>query len=421
MRGPVIVISIVVAALASGLWIARDAIRAWLFDVTGEDQLLGQVRGLIDLATQFTRPAPNTAPDTPVAFADVSIFGVNTFLHQEVEPAKRERQMQMVAAAGFKWMRQPFPWYDIEIQRKGDFRDCRHAGADAPCIDAWAKYDGIVDLAQRYGVQLVARIDAPPEWARGAPGDFAPPANLDDLGDFAAAVAERYRGRLRFYQVWNEPNNYPEWGEQPVDPEAFTRLLCLAYRRIKQADPEAAVLAPALTPTISLDAGPGPGAGLNDFIYLQRMYNVGARDCFDIMSAQGYGLFSGPTDRRLRPRIVNFGRPQYIRDIMVANGDVNKPIWISEMNWNAVPNEVADKRFGQVTLEQQARYLPAAYDRIRREWPWAGVAFTWYLKDATDQEKDQAKYYFRLLDPDFTPLPVYDGMKSYTSSDFGGE
>src|SRR4030067_919110 len=101
MRGPVIVISIVVAALASGLWIARDALRAGVVDVTGEGQLLGQARGLIALATQFTRPAPNTAPDTPVAFADVSIFGVNTFLHQEVEPAKRERPMQMVAAAGF--------------------------------------------------------------------------------------------------------------------------------------------------------------------------------------------------------------------------------------------------------------------------------------------------------------------------------
>ena len=409
-RRSIAIVVVVVALLAGGVWIARDAISARLFDLTGEDRLLGQVRGLIDLATQFTRPMPSTAPEAPVAYADVSPFGVNTFLHQEVEPAKRDRQMQMVAEAGFKWIRQPFPWYDIEISGKGDFRDCRHGD----CIDAWAKYDGIVGLAEKYGVQIVARIDAPPEWARGGPGDFAPPANFDDYGDFAAAVAERYRGRVRFYQIWNEPNNYPEWGERPVDPEAFTRLLCTAYRRIKAVDPEATILAPALTPTISLEPGPGPGTGLNDFIYLQRMYGAGARDCFDIMSAQGYGLFSGPTDRRLRPRIVNFGRSQYIRDIMVANGDAAKLIWISEMNWNAVPDEVADRRFGQVTLEQQARYLPLAYARVRREWPWVGVAFTWYLKDATDQEKDQAKYYFRLLDPDFTPLPVYEAMEQYT-------
>ena len=398
--------------LLAGAWLARGAIAARLFDLTGEDELLGQLRGLIDLATQFTRPMPNTAPDASVAFGDVPHFGVNTFLHQEVEPAKRARQLQMAAEAGFEWIRQPFPWYDIEVQGKTDFRDCRHGA----CVDAWAKYDNIVALAEQYGVQIIARLEAPPAWARGGPGDFAPPANLDDFGDYVAAVAGRYRGRLRFYQIWNEPNNYPEWGEQPVDPEAFTRLLCVAYRRIKQADADAAVLAPALTPTISLDPGPGPGAGLNDFIFLQRMYNAGARDCFDIMSAQGYGLFSGPTDYRLRPRVVNFGRPQYIRDILVANSDAAKPIWISEMNWNAVPDEMPAKPFGQVTLEQQARYLPLAFERIRREWPWVGVVNVWYLKDADDHEKDQPKFYFRLLDPDFTPLPVYEAMKSYTKT-----
>ncbi len=172
--------------------------------------------------------------------------------------------------------------------------------------------------------------------------------------------------------------------------------------------------APALTPTISLDPGPGPGTGLNDFIYLQRMYEAGAGQCFDIMSAQGYGLFSSPTDHRLRPRNVNFSRPMYIRDLMVQNGDASKPIWISEMNWNAVPDDVADKRFGQVSPETQARDLPLAYERIQREWPWVGVASTWFFKRATDAEKNQAMYYFRLVDPDFTPMPVYEAMKAYT-------
>ena len=413
MRGRAILVLLTAAALiaAGGAWLARDALSSWMFSLTGEESRLGQIRGLIDLATQFTRPAPNTAPQAASILDGIAPLGVNTFLHQEVEPAKRARQMQMISDAGFRWIRQPFPWYDIEIHGKGDFADCRHS----ECVDAWAKYDGIVDLAERYGIRIVARLDAPPEWARGALGEFAPPAHFEDYGDFAAAVAGRYRGRVGYYQIWNEPNNYPEWGEQPVDAEAFTRLLCAAYRRIKEVDPDAVVVAPALTPTISLDAGPGPGAGLNDFIFLQRMYHAGAGECFDVMSAQGYGLFSGPTDYRLRPRVVNFGRPQYIRDILVANGDAGKPICISEMNWNAMPDAIPDKRFGQVTLDQQARYLPLAYERIRSEWPWVGVAFTWYFKDADDHEKDQAKYYFRLLEPDFTPLPVYEAMKQYAS------
>ncbi len=403
-------ILVVVLVIAAGLFLARDAIRSALFNVTGEDNVLAQARGLIDYATNLIRPLPNTADHVPVAGAGVNPFGVNTFLEQEVEPAKRDRQLQMIADAGFKWIRQQFPWYDIEIAGKGDFQDCRHP----PCKSAWEKYDNIVELAAQHGIDIIARLEAPPKWAQTTAGDFAPPANLEDFGDYVAAVAGRYKGRITHYQIWNEPNNYPEWGEQPVNPEAFTQLLCTAYRRIKEVDPQAQVLAPALTPTISLEPGPGPGTGLNDFIFLQRMYDAGAGSCFDIMSAQGYGLFSGPTDRRTRPRVVNFSRPLYIRDLMVQNGDAHKPIWISEMNWNAVPDEVADKRFGQVTPETQARFLPLAYERIRQEWPWVGVASTWFFKRATDAEKNQAMYYFRLVDPDFTPLPVYDALKAYT-------
>ena len=410
MRPKPILLVVIVVLLLAGMFLARDAIRAALFNITGEENLLAQVRGLIDYATNVIRPMPNTANDVRVNDAQVSVFGINTFLEQEVEPAKRDLQLQMMADAGFKWIRQQFPWYDIEIAGKGDFQDCRHP----PCIDAWAKYDNIVDLAEQHGIQIIVRLEAPPQWSQSTPGDFAPPANLDDYGDYVAAVAARYKGRITHYQIWNEPNNYPEWGEQPVNPEAFTQLLCTAYRRIKEVDPQAKIIAPALTPTSALDPGPGPGTALNDFVFLQRMYDTGAGQCFDIMSAQGYGLFSGPTDRRMRPRAVNFSRPMYFRDIMVQNGDVQKPIWISEMNWNAVPDEVADKRFGQVDLETQARFLPLAYERIRKEWPWVGVASTWFFKRATAAENDQAMYYFRLVDPDFTPMPVYDAMKAYT-------
>ena len=67
------------------------------------------------------------------------------------------------------------------------------------------------------------------------------------------------------------------------------------------------------------------------------MYDAGAGPYFDIMAMQAYGLWSGPTDQRMHPRVMNFGRPQFVRDVMVTNGDANKPIWISEMGWNTVP------------------------------------------------------------------------------------
>ena len=407
------VMSLILAAavLAAILVLTHSLWSDLLFNVTGEESLPAQVRGGLEWLGNVTRPQPDTADFAAVANAGVNPFGVNTFLEQEVDPEKRKLAVQMIAEAGFHWIRQEFPWEDIEIHGKGDFEDRRHE----PHRSAWEKYDEIVDLADRYDLGIIARLSNPPAWSR-AEGDetgaFAPPDDLDDYGDFVEAVVRRYEGRIQRYQIWNEPNIYPEWGERPVSPEEYTELLKVGYTRVKEVCPECVVISGALAQTIPL----GP-RDLNDFIFLQRMYDAGGGDCFDVLAMQGYGLWSGPTDRRMRPRVLDFSRPLYLREIMVQNGDVGKPIWITEMNWNAPPPDLPDKQFGFVTPEQQARYAVLAYQRAQREWPWLGVVNFWFFKRATDTERDQAMYYFRMVEPDFTPLPVYDALKEYAHSD----
>ena len=399
----VIAAGLIIVALTRPLW------SAFLFNVTGEETLAAQIRGGLEWLGNLTRPRPETEDDVPVANAGVNPFGVNTFLEQEVEPEKRERAMQMIADAGFHWIRQEFPWEDIEISAKGDYWDYKWDK------DAWEKYDHIVDLAEAYDLEIIARLSNPPAWSRAqgdAAGSLGPPDNLDDYGDFVEAVVRRYEGRIHHFQIWNEPNIYPEWGERPVSPEEYTELLKVGYTRVKEACPECVVLSGALAQTIPL----GP-RDLNDFLFLQRMYDAGAGDYFDVLAMQGYGLWSGPTDRRMRPRVLNFSRPLYLREIMVKNGDAHKPIWLTEMNWNAPPPELPDKAFGFVTPEQQARYAVLAYQRAHQEWPWMGVINTWFFKRATDAEQGQAMYYFRLVEPDFTPMPVYEALREYTSSD----
>jgi len=397
-------LGLALAALAAVLFLTQSHWRAFLFGVTGEESLPAQLRGGFEWLGNLTRPRLETQDMVPVNHTGMSPYGVNVFLEQEVEPAKREQSVRMVAEAGFHWIRQEFPWEDIEIHGKGDFEDRRHE----PYRSAWEKYDNIVDLADQYGLEIIARLSNPPAWSRAAgdeTGTFGPPDNLEDYGNFVEQVVRRYQGRIHTYQIWNEPNIYPEWGEQPVSPEGYTELLKVGYTRVKGACPECIVISGALAQTIPL----GP-RDLNDFIFLQRMYAAGAADYFDVLSIQGYGLWSGPTDRRMRPRVLNFSRPLYIRDIMVQNGDADKPIWITEMNWNASPEEMPNKPFGSVTLEQQARYAVLAYRRAQQEWPWVGVVCTWYFKRATDTEVDQPMYYFRLVEPDFAPMPVYHAL-----------
>ena len=419
-----LILLVVVLLLGIGLVLDltnRGLVWQGLWYLTGEEDPASQALGFVYYLGNYIRAQPDTQPMTPINHADVSPFGINTFLQQEVEIAKRERTLELVREAGFTMIRQQFPWEDIEIHGRGDFTDRRNDlnGDGTPDeISAWAKYDNIVDLADQYGITIQARLDNPPAWTHADPaiGSFAPPDDLQDYVNYVAVVAERYRGRIRYYQIWNEPNIYPEWGEQAVSPEGYTELLCRAHDALKAVDPNIVVISGPLSPTVSLT-----DRNLNDFIFLVRMYEAGAGRCFDVMSAQGYGFYSGPTDRRMRPFTLTYARHLYIRDIMVAYGDAHKSIWISEAAWNAQPEDpsiVTSQygNFGIVTPEQAARYMPIAYQRAQEEWPWLGNISYWFFKRAADYERNQAFYYFRMMEPDFTPLPVYDAMVEYTAN-----
>lgn len=421
---------IVLAVLLALDLSSRGLFWRFAWSVTGEEEPLAQLRGVSEWLVSFTRPQPRTAAMTPIQHTNLNPYGINVFLQQEVEVAKIEAQLQMISDAGFGWIRQQFEWAEIEVDGRGRFTDSRNdvdGDGQIDTIDAWAKYDRIVDLTEQYGLQIQARLDNPPAWSHANPavGSFAPPDDLQDFVNYAAAVAERYKGRIRFYQVWNEPNIYPEWGEQPVNPEGYTDLLCRTYAALKAVDPEIVVISASLAPTISLT-----GRDLNDFIFLERMYNAGAGNCFDVMSVQGYGLNSGPTDRRMRPTTINVARNLYIRDLMVAHGDAHKPIWISEAAWNFVPPPEVEPNiegyrymFGQVTPQQAADYMPQLYERAQKEWPWVGVMNYWFFTRAGDWERSQPMYYFRMVEPDYspqkptyTPLPIYDSMKNFITT-----
>ena len=136
-------------------------------------------------------------------------------------------------------------------------------------------------------------LNGAPAWARteaDAGNPLAPPHERADFGAFAAAVAQRYGDRLRYYQVWHEPNIAPHWGARAVDPAGYLGLLREAAVQIRATDADAQIVLAALAPTT--ESG---GANLSDIAYLDALYGLGARDWFDIAAAQPYG-FSEPPD-----------------------------------------------------------------------------------------------------------------------------
>ncbi|MDP2727649.1 MAG: hypothetical protein Q8P59_08905 [Dehalococcoidia bacterium] len=397
MRRLVLVVAILALAVFSG-GLFNGSLSGLLEDRTGETEFKQQ---LVAIYSEISQRRIDTQDLIPISHTEVNPYGVNVFFEQEVEEWKLRRSMEMIQESGARWIRLHVPWADVEGTAKGVYLD-RQGESN------WDKYDRIVELAGEHGLNILARLDDPPDWTRADNSVHnRPPDNFDDFGDFVAAFVSRYRGRVRYYQIWNEPNVYPEWGNQPADATSYVKLLKTAYLRAKEADPQSIILAAPLAPTL----GTPDGFNKDDLTFLQEMYDHGARDYFDIMSVNAYGLWTGPGDRRLDEDRTNFSRPLLVREIMVRNGDAGKAVWATEMGWNALPPDFPDPAtHGRVSLERQASYAVAAYRRAQEEWPWMGVIFYWQFRMVRD-EPDQVVYYYRMVNPDFTTLPVYTAFR----------
>jgi hypothetical protein len=74
-----------------------------------------------------------------------------------------------------------------------------------------------------------------------------------------------------------------------------------------------------------------------------------------------------------------FRRVEYLRDVIVRNGDGGKQIWLLDFGWTS--DEVHPAyAWHRVTEEQKAQYIVDAYRWARQNWaPWIGVMSLWNL------------------------------------------
>src|SRR5512140_1841110 len=141
-------------------------------------------------STVLAAPPPPFTPRRTIPYTDVNPYGANFFLEREVEVWKRERTLSMATTAGIRWARQQFPWEEIEPS-PGEFE--------------WDKYDDIVSLYRKNGMQIIARLDRPPLWARrsaSGSGASGPPDDFNTYGDFVDAFVQHYRGQISYIQIW---------------------------------------------------------------------------------------------------------------------------------------------------------------------------------------------------------------------------
>lgn len=354
-----------------------------------------------DLPATNLKDAFNTEP--PSVPPETGSTGLRYGMQAEMLGQPQGRIISDLYGAGFRWLKQQVRWADIEPS-PGNFQ--------------WGQLDELVNTATANQTLLLLSVVTSPPWARADHLTNGPPDDFNTFGNFMFALASRYKGRVRAYEIWNEQNLASEWAGRPLDPGSYLDLLAIAYARVKHADPQAIVVSGALTPT-----GVNDGKiAIDDVAYLQGMYTARGGEFLHIADAVGAhmsGYNNAPGDS-VNHHTVNtvgfkdhpsfyFGRIDQLHGVMAAHNDPRQ-MWITEYEWGstAPPVPAGYEWATQLTPQQVADFLVSSIQSIKASRPWVGAVFIWNLNFRTfldPHSNEQA--IFGILDPGFVPRPMY--------------
>ena len=358
-------------------------------------------------------PTPTTQPLGPGGLpfplkTDRLEFGAAAHLFY----TDRDTPLAMARDAGFGWIRQQIHWSDQEGPA-GNY--------------AWGELDGIVDSVNAAGLKLMISIVSAPNFYT-ANGGNGMPQDPQTLGNFVAALAQHYQGKVQAIEIWNEQNLAYENGGQVTEADAahYVEILKAAYTSIKAVDPSIYVVAgpPASTAVNS------PGVALSDDRYFKAMYtyqNGIIRNYFDVQAVHPGGSANPPdtiwpdhpskADGWTTDRTFYFRRVEDIRKLMQEYGMADHQIWITEYGWATANNSPGFEFGNQVSYEQQAQYIVGAMRQTKEQYPWVGNMILWNLNfgpikaEQGDPMHEQAS--FGILNGDYSPRPSYLAIQSY--------
>jgi len=318
--------------------------------------------------------------------------GVVTDLTWGASSAEQDRTVAAIRDSGATWVRLSIQWKNLEPALPGVY-------------DVWwlAHVDRAVQLSNAAGRKVLMVVYDAPAWASGSAARSTP-RNPADYASFISFVAQRYRGRIQAYEIWNEQNTSRFWTSPSAT--AYTRLLQAAYPAVKRADPDATVVF--------------GGLSTSDYDYVESAYAAGARGYFDALAVHPYTYCGtgapdevrrGSTGRITRDSFLGY---REVRASMLARGD-DKPLWITEFGWNtstARCDPAAGAWQGGVSESLQASYLARAYGLFAAD-AYVGPAFAYNFRNnywQRDEDTPEARY--GLVRSDFTPKPALDALRA---------
>lgn len=175
--------------------------------------------------------------------------------------------------------------------------------------------DKYLSLARAKQVKVLMPLGLVPAWASArpqeksgyAPGNAAPPAEVDDWRRMVRRVVARSKGRVEAYELWNEVNLRQFY---TGSPEQLIELARVMHEEVKRGDPAALVVSPSFT------------NGTEGVRALDRYLALGGGDFADVIAFHFYTPHGAP-----EAMLVVVAE---VRAVMRAHGIADKPLWNTE-------------------------------------------------------------------------------------------
>lgn len=355
----------------------------------------GALGALLVLLSACTGPSQRAQPGTqpPGTFAElreVPIGLCEDYPPESTQPATLVRDFELLKRLDTQVLRVSFGWDDLEPS-PGDYR--------------WSIVDDFVKLAvDRYGLELIAYVCYTPEWAAIEPGSNAwksPPRDPAAYGRLMQGLAERYRGKIRNWEIWNEPDNR----DYLVGTVAqFAELLEQGAAGVRRGNPEARVVL---------------GGIADNLEFLAELFerHAGARHV-DVVNVHRYP--ETWTGQRLEDLVPFLERA---RGIVESAGE-GEPIWLAEVGYSSYRKGgyVSDYFNAVYDYEHTPRFQAVALQRILTLALASGIPelIAWYeisdLPPVGDVIGDVNNRHLGVLTPEGQPKPALGAFRTLASA-----
>ena len=362
------------------------------------------------LYASLTGALPGTPTKTPDAAASVVAPSASDLGHSygiaaggslgDLTDAQLDQRMADIAASGAKWIRFDFDWALIQPDNAKSY--------------TWDEYDKLVAAAQKHNLFILGILDFTPAWARAnacKDSDKCYPANNQDFANFAKTVANRYKNRgLHYWEIWNEPNSPQFW--QPVaDPVSYTHLLQATAKSLRAEDKSVYIITAGLSPQDT------NGKSYSPIDFLTAMYKAGAKGSFDAVADHPYTFPLSPKSGVFHAWNQMADPSNSLRHVMLANGDQNKKIWITEYGSptggpgpvSTIENPNLAQHPYKVDEALQAKLLSDALG-LYKSYNWVGP-FMYYSYQDAGTTQDTNENFFGLVRADGSKKPAYQVFK----------